>query len=164
MPIPPSAPAIASTVRRSAWSAIAALGLAALLATWTVGCRSDDAASATPATPTSLEQLTAEIRRIVPASERQRRLVAIVEEIGLLEQQFQTASAELRHRWQAANADYATSDAEFEQLISDGREQRRRYLSEVVALRVEAASLLSVEEWRRLASSRDAARDSILGL
>lgn len=140
---------------------VVGLGLALIAGIWTVGCRSE---AAVPPPPTSVDRLAAEIRRLVPVSERQHRLLAIVDEVEVLQQQYQLEATEIRRRWRALNSDYDATAADLAEVLADSRDERRAYLSTVTALRVEAASLLTVEEWRRLASRRHAARDTVLGL
>lgn len=139
----------------------AGLGLALLLGAWVAGCRSEATA---PPPPGPVDRLAEEIRRIVPASERQRRLLAIVEEVEALQEQCEIDAAAIRRRWRTLNSDYDATAADLSEVLAESRMRRHVHLSAVAELRVEAASLLTVEEWRRIASRRHAARDFLLGL
>lgn len=124
------------------------------------GCRSDQQAVEPPS---DADRLVEEIRRVVPASDRADDLVAIVVRIETLQARELDAEAEYTRRWLVLNADYDATASDFESLREARTTRRKTYFDTLTNLRVEAAALLTTEEWRRLESARGRVRDSILG-
>lgn len=130
------------------------LVIASLLAILFVGCAGQGGVNLVDVEKQAFDDLRSEIRIAINDAERETKAIAVVDELAEELESLRSLKTKSREQGRRLNANYDTTRAEFDALISASNVEIRLTQQRILEKRVAFIAITTLEEWNQIFNAR----------
>jgi len=130
------------------------LVISSLLAILFVGCAGQGGVNLVDVEKQAFDDLRSEIRIAINDAERETKAIAVVDELAEELESLRSLKTKSREQGRRLNANYDTTRAEFDALISASNVEIRLTQQRILEKRVAFIAITTLEEWNQIFNAR----------